>query len=169
MGAVGAIVMGFFGAVFATMSLVLELHLRGALLVLPFLAFAAIAAFAVLILRLPGQGLSRSKHAGRVIMRSTIGEGIGLVVVANLVVNFGNQDMLIPAVAMVVGFHFLPMGWGIPFHSFYVIGFALILTALFGLLVVQPVGAELTGFAAAAVLMVASIVAIRRDRRMRLG
>ena len=169
MGAMGALIMGFFGATFAEMSLILGLHLSGAVLSLPFLAFAAVAVFAVLTLRLPGQGVARSKHAKRVILWSTLGEGLGLFVAANLVVNFGNQNILIPTVAIVVGFHFIPMARGIPFPPFYTTGFALILPALVGLLVPQPAGGELSGFAAAAVLMVSSLVAVQRDRRLKLG
>lgn len=160
--------MGFFGAMFAMMSLMLELHLSGVVLGFPFLAFAAIAVFAMLTLRLPGQGVVRSKHAKRVILWSTLGEGLGLFVAANLIVNFGNQHMLIPAVAMVVGLHFIPMAWGIPFRPFYAIGFALIVSALGGLVITQPAGAALSGFAAAAVLIVSSLMAIQRDRQMRL-
>ena len=169
MGAMGALIMGFFGATFAEMSLILGLHQSGAVLGLPFLAFAAIAVFALLTLRLPGPGVVRTKHAKRVILWSTLGEGLGLFVVANLVVNFGHQNMLIPTVAIVVGLHFIPMARGIPFSPFYATGFALIVPALVGLLVAQPAGAELSGFAAAAVLMVSSLVAVQRDRRLKLG
>jgi hypothetical protein len=168
MGASGGIVMSFFGAVFATMSLAIQMHLTGRVLALPFVAFAAIALYAVRTLRLPGQGLVRSKHAGRVIILSTIGEGIGLVVVANLVLNLGNQNMLIPAVAFVVGLHFLPMARYIPFLPFYFTGFALILSALIGIVVSHPVGGALAGFAAAAILWASAIMAIHRDRRLRL-
>jgi hypothetical protein len=160
--------MSFFGAIFATMSLALQMHLTGTVLALPFVAFAAITLCAVQTLRLPGQGLVRSKQAGRIIMWSTIGEGIGLVVAANLVIHLGHQNMLIPTVAGVVGLHFIPMARFIPFVPFYVTSFALILSAVVGFLVSQPAGGALAGFAAAATLMASAVAAIQRDRRQRL-
>lgn len=169
MGAGGAIIMSFFGAVFAAMTLALQLRWSGAVLAAPFLAFAAISIAAVLTLRLPGTGIPSSERSGRVILWSSIGEGIGLFVAANIAVNLGHRDLLLPAMALVVGLHFLPMAWGVPFRPFYILGVALLLSALAGCAVAQPLGGCIAGFAAAAALTLAAISAVRRDRRTRLG
>jgi hypothetical protein len=37
------------------------------------------------------------------------GEGLGIVIAVNLVINFGHADLVIPVIALVVGLHFYPM------------------------------------------------------------
>ena len=167
MGAWGGIIMSFFSCVFAAMTLALQMHWHGPMLGVPFVAFAMIAFAGVRVLRLPGVGVVRSERAGRVIMWSTIGEGIGLFVAANVVVNLGRSDLLLPAMALIVGLHFLPMGRAIPFKPFYVLGSVLLISAIAGLALTQPVGGTVAGFASAAALTVAAILAVDRDRRAR--
>ena len=47
-------------------------------------------------------------------MWSSIGEGVGLFVAAQTVISLGHREMLLPAMALVVGLHFLPMAYAIP-------------------------------------------------------
>ena len=167
MGAVGAIIMSFFGALFAAMTLALQLHWTGPPLLLPFLPFIAIAILASRVLRMPGPGIAPSARGERVILWSSIGEGVGLFVAANLVVNVGHRELLLPAMALVVGLHFLPMAWGIPFRPFAYLGFCLLLSAFAGYVVPQPFGGEIAGAAAAIALVLAALLAVRRDWRAR--
>jgi hypothetical protein len=163
MGAWGAIIMGFFGAVFAAVTLAWQYHVAGLVLAAPFAAFAAIALAAAYVLRLPGTGVEPSERAGRVIMWSSIGEGVGLFVAANVVQNLHRPELLLPAMALVVGLHFLPIAAAAPFRPFYVLGGALILAAVAGVLVAPPLGGAIAGFAAGTALWVAALLAIRRD------
>ena len=169
MGATGAIVMGFFGAVFATMTMAIPLGERRAVLALPFLAFLGMAVAAWRVLRAPGAGVAMSKRAETITLWSSIGEGLGLFLAANLVMNIGRPDLLMPAMALVVGLHFLPMGFGIPFRPFLVLGGALLVAALAGMVISAPTGPAVSGFAAAIVLWGASALAIMRDRRAKRG
>ncbi len=164
MGASGAIIMSFFAAVFATMTLALPLHLGGVVLGLPWLVFAIVALACVHTLRLPGIGVVASERAGRVILWSSIGEGVGLFVAANLVENLGHPEMLLPAMALVVGLHFLPMAYGVPFVPFYVLGLALVAAGLVGLVLAHGAGGAIAGFSAALALLLAAVLAVRRDR-----
>jgi hypothetical protein len=132
MGARGAIILSFFGAIFAALTLVCQLGWTGPAIGLPFLVFIAVLLAALRTLRLPGTGISPSGRGGRVILWSTLGEGFGLVVSANLVVQLGHADLLVPTVALVVGLHFLPMGRWVPFPPFYGVGTLLICAALAG-------------------------------------
>ncbi len=59
MGASGAIIMGFFGAGFASLTLLLQLHRSGFVLGLPFIGFAALASAAIGVIRRPGEGFPR--------------------------------------------------------------------------------------------------------------
>ncbi|MES2055339.1 MAG: hypothetical protein V4564_05300 [Pseudomonadota bacterium] len=157
--------MSFFGAVFAAMTLAIGLGWSGVPLMLPFLVFAAIAAAAAIVIRRPGEGVTPSTQAGRVIMWSTIGEGVGLFVAANLVVNLGHHEWLLPAMALVVGLHFIPMAAAIPFRPFYGLAAALLGAAALGFALTQPINEEIAGLTAALALWTAALLAIRRDSR----
>ncbi len=104
MGAWGALIMGFFGAVFASMTLYWQWHLRGVALALPFLGFILIAIAANHVIRAPGEGIKPSPREERVIMWSSIGESVGL--------------------------HFLPIAFAAGFRPFYGLGTALIVAAI---------------------------------------
>lgn len=164
MGASGAIIMSFFGAVFASMTLLLQLKCTGLELGLPFIGFAGIAIAALLAIRLPGEGFARPKGSGRVILWSSTGEGIGLSIVANLLTNLGHSELLLPAMALVVGVHFIPIAYWVPFPQLYTLAAVIILGGIVGLSIDQPNGGMIAGFTAAGALAVASIAAIRRER-----
>lgn len=163
MGAWGAIIMSFFGAVFAALTMYWQCHVSGLALAIPFAGFAAIALAAAYVLRLPGTGITPSKRAERAIMWSTIGEGVGLFLAANIVVNIHRPELLLPAMALVVGLHFLPIAWAAPFRPFYLLGGALILAAIAGFILAAPTGGMVAGLMAALGLWTAAIVAVRRD------
>ena len=62
MGAWGAIIMSFFGAVFGALTLYMQWHKSGLPLMLPFLVFAIIAIAAARVIRLPGDGVVPSER-----------------------------------------------------------------------------------------------------------
>jgi hypothetical protein len=163
MGGWGAIIMGFFGSVFAALTLCLQYHVAGAALAIPFVVFAAIGLAAAYVLRSPGAGIAPSERAGRVIMWSSIGEGVGLFVAANLVMNLHRPELLLPAMALVVGLHFLPIAYAAPFRPFYALGGALILAAIAGFILHGPAAGSVAGLTAAVALWTAATLAIRRD------
>ncbi len=162
-GASGAIIMSFFGAVFASMALLLQLKGSGLELGLPFVGFACIAIAALLAIRLPGDGFARPEGSGRVMAWSSIGEGVGLFIVVKLLANLGHDELLLPAMALVVGIHFIPIAYWAPFRPLYMLAAAIILGGIVGLSIHQPEGGAIAGFTAAAALAVASIAAIRRE------
>src|SRR4051812_39525372 len=122
MGAWGAIIMSFFGSLFATLTLLFEFGWTGMVLGLPYVIFAAIALAAIIVIRRPGEGIVPSRQAERVIMWSSIGEGVGLFLVANIVINLGHRELLLPAMAVVVGLHFLPIAHATGLRAFYGLG-----------------------------------------------
>lgn len=169
MSAWGALIMSFFGAVFVALTMSWQLQISGPLLALPFLGFALIALAAVLVIRLPGAGVTLPEKAEKAIMWATIGEGVGLFLAANFAINLHRQDLLLPAMALVVGLHFVPIAIAAAFRPFLALGGALILAAVAGFLIGAPAGGEVAGFAAALALWVASILAVVRDRRAKLS
>ena len=163
MGASGAIIMSFFGAVFASLTLLLQWRWGGLDLGLPFIGFAVIAIAAVLAMRLPGDGFVRPEGSGRVMMWSSIGEGVALFLVNQLAVGLDRSDLILPAMALVVGLHFVPIAYWAPFRQLYVLAAVIVLGGIIGLLLYQPAGGTVSGFTAAAALAVASIAAVRRE------
>ncbi|MCW1429938.1 hypothetical protein [Novosphingobium sp. JCM 18896] len=157
--------MGFFGAVFAALTVYWQWHASGIALAVPFVVFAAIGVAAHQVIRLPGDGIRPSERAERTITWSSIAEGIGLFIASNIVINIHRPDLLLPAMALVVGLHFLPIAFAASFRPFYVLGTGLILGAIFGVLAGPPAGGAIAGFAAAGCLWIASAIAVRRDWR----
>jgi uncharacterized membrane protein len=165
MGPTGAIIMGFFGTVFAVMGLVPWVGGRSPLLALPVLIGGGLVVAAVIGMR---HGLGRNDHplrAGKIILWSSIAEGVGIFVVANALQNLGWPDLLLPGIAAVVGLHFLPMAYAIPFRPFYVEGVALLAAAVIGFVLPVPTGTVFAGEAAAIALWLASFAALRRSGR----
>ena len=95
-------------------------------------------------------------------MWSGIIEGITMLVVINLLNNTGHENVVLPGIVMVVGLHFLPMAFAIPFRPFFVLSAVLIATSLAGFIVQQPTGSIVAGLAAAIALWAASVAALRR-------
>lgn len=167
MGAAGAIIMSFFGAVFASITLATHFGWTGAMLLIPFAMFAITTLSVIIVTRLPGRDLSPSRHARLVILWSSALEGIGIGVAATLVSILGHREFLLPAIAMVVGLHFFPMAIAISFRPFYVLGGILLVAAAIGLGYPQPLGSEIAGFTAAVALWVAAVFAVRREMQAR--
>lgn len=165
MGAVGAIIMAFFGSVFAAMTLALPLALRGPVLFAPFVVAAAIIAGAVIILRRPGPRSSLTPIQGRVIMWSSIAEGVGIFLAINVVVNLGHPEWQLPAIALIVGLHFIPIARATRLPAFRALAIALIVAAFAGILLLPPTGPVVAGSVAALALWWAAILAVRRDAR----
>jgi hypothetical protein len=169
MGAWGAIIMSFFGSFFASLTLYWQNDIKGLALAAPFLVFAAIALAAVHVLRLPGAGFVPSERAEKAIMWSSIGEGLGLFAAGQTVMSIHRPELLLPAMALVVGLHFLPIAWSGPFRPFYLLGGALILAAILGFSIASPTGGTIAGLGGALGLWTAAVAAVVRDREAKLG
>lgn len=163
MGPWGALIMGFFGGIFFAAASVIAGGWKSPYLIIPFLVLAVIAVIARRMMKHAGPAsFDASPRAGRIISLSSIAEGVGIPVVALTLANTGHINLLLPGVAVVVGLHFLPMAYAIPFRPFYGLALLLLLAALAGMLIQQPEGSVIAGFAAACVLWVASGVALTR-------
>lgn len=170
MGPWGALVMSFFGAGFATWASVLLAGWASPTLALGPLVFLAVAVVASLKIRRTAKGAySPSPGAARVMSLSSAAEGVAIPIVALTLANTGHAKATLPGIALVVGLHFLPMAWAIPFRFFYVLAAVLIMTACAGFLFSQPGGSILVGYVAALTLWIASVLALRRGPRATRG
>lgn len=169
MGAWGALIMSFFGAVFVSLTLYWHWHLSDIALAAPFLGFVLIGLAAVYVIRSPGEGIKPSQEEERAIMWSSVGEGIGLFLASNIVINLHRPDLLLPSMALVVGLHFIPIAFTAGFRPFYVLGAALIVAGSAGFVVEAPMGGQVAGLMAGGTLWLASGMAIRRDWLARMS
>jgi len=132
-GAWGAVVMSFFGAVFAALTIYWQWHVSSGTLALPFVVFAIVGLVAAHVIRLPGTGIIPTAKTQRALIWSSMAEG-GVALAAS-------------------------------FRPFYILGVALILSAIIGFIVGAPTGGAIAGFMAGAGLWIAAILAVSRDWR----
>jgi hypothetical protein len=159
--------MGFFGSVFAILTLYWQYNIFGIEWALPALVFALISIAAVAVIRLPGIGITPTEAVNRTIMWSSIAEGIGLFLATNIVVNLHRLDLRLPSMALIVGLHFLPIAWVARFRPFYILGSVMILAAALGFIAPDPTGGSIAGAVSALGLWGAAIMGINRDRRVK--
>lgn len=163
MGPWGAVILGFFGGIFFVVAGVIAGGWKNPFLIVPFLVLAGIAIMASrMAKRAPLPSLGANRASGRIIAFATIFEAAGIPVVALTLANTGHINLLVPGVAVVVGLHFLPMAYAIPFRPFYILAVLLLLAALAGMFLPQPEGSVIAGFAAACALWAASGLALTR-------
>lgn len=105
-----------------------------------------------------------SEKTKKVLLWSSTGEGIGIFLAVNVVNNLQRPDLLLPAMALVVGLHFLSIPYAASFRPFYMLATVLLLSAAIGFMVPAPVGSEIAGTLAALSLWFASITAVSRER-----
>lgn len=163
MGPWGAIIMSFFGSVF--FALAVTPYASSGIYSVPVAIFAGAATGAWRIIRDRPAGATRpGARAERIIRWATIGEGIGIPLVAILLANTGHAGANLCGIALVVGLHFIPMAYAVPFRPFYPLAAALIVAAAIGFVLRQPLGSAVAGVGAAAGLWFASAAALRRSR-----
>lgn len=164
MGPWGAIIMSFFGSIFLALAMT-PYPSRPVAYGIALAMFAAIAMGARRIIRDgPAGATLPSRRAERIIRWATIGEGVGIPAVAILLANTGHADANLCGIALVVGLHFVPMAYTIPFRPLYPLAAALVGAAVIGFALRQPLGSAVAGVGAAAGLWLASWAALRRSR-----
>ncbi len=144
MNSAAVYILGFFGAVFGWLTIRGVAPASGPVALLPFVGAALLALAAYRI----GRGLPRLSFAPvarRAIIWSTIGELLGIMIGVQLAVTSGRPDLVLPAVALAVGLHFLPIGHWMPRPRFTMLGVALSLLALAGFLLSPPVNMAVAG------------------------
>ncbi len=164
MSPIGAIILSFFGAVLIALALNEGLLWSGAMLLLPFIGFAVLGLPAVRLAR-SAAPFARSPDARRLWMWSTIGEGVGIFVAIQIVVNMGRPEWQLPALAAIVGLHFFPLAKAFEAPGYSLLGAILLLVALAGFLTPPPMGILASGFGAGLAEWGAAALILRRLAR----
>jgi len=120
-------------------------------------------------LRTTGTEAPRNLNVGRLVGIWSAVEGVAIFIAANVCVNIGAQDGVVPVIAIIVGLHFLPLARGIPLPLYYATGAALVALGLGALLLPGPERMGVTGFGAAAILWVSCVLLIRQAKAWRAG
>ena len=107
------------------------------------------------------------KRRGRLIGTASAVEGASIFAAVIVLVNLGRRDLIAPAVAIIVGLHFLPLAHWLPAPIYYVTAALLVTVGMAGA-VVQDLPARILTvcFGAAAVLWLScGGVLLRADRQ----
>jgi hypothetical protein len=135
--AVGALVMTGFGALWAGLGAA-RTDAGPPLWAAAGLLAVALTAAAVRLLRanpgvtglLPADVAERRRRTGRIFAWACAGEGVGILLAVNLVVNLGHPQWQPAAIMGVVGLHFLPLAVGFGYRPHLVTGAAMTAWAL---------------------------------------
>jgi len=164
MGVRGAVIMSFFGAIFFALTLAWQWQISGVTLAFPFIVFALIASAGLYAIRHGADGGGLSRKVRKAILWSSTAEGIGIFVAVNVLTNLHRPELRLPATALIVGLHFLPIAAAAATRRFYILGAVLIGIAAVGFVLSPPAGGEVAGIASAICLWIAAVFAIARDR-----
>jgi hypothetical protein len=103
-------------------------------------------------------------HVGRVVGIATAIEGVAIFVVANVLMNMHLPTLVMPAIAIIVGLHFIPLARWIPVSLYYRTGAGLIVIGLATCFFPPEHRAVATGVAAALTLWLSGVLLVRQGR-----
>ena len=86
----------------------------------------------------PPRPPEEAKRAGKIVGWAASGEGLAIAVVANLLVMNGQRALVLPAIAIIVGLHFLPLAVLLKVRIYYATAALITLAGVVGL-VIDPV------------------------------
>ncbi len=113
-----------------------------------------------------GLSAEEEKRIGRVFMWSSIGEGVGIFVIINILINAGLADRIMAGIALVVGLHFVPIGLKVPMKIALCLATLLLMISAAGFVIAAPQYAALfVGCAGAMTLWAAVTLPIVQARR----
>lgn len=103
-------------------------------------------------------------HVGRVVGVWTAIEGVAIFLTANFLLNAHRADLLLPAIAIIVGLHFFGLAKGIPVRVYWATGAALTVVGAVAL-IAPPFHLPLvTGILCALTLWFSGIALVRSTR-----
>jgi len=102
-------------------------------------------------------------HVGHVVGIATAIEGVAIFLAANVLINLHQPTLVMPAIAIIVGLHFIPLARWIPVPLYYRTGGGLIVAGLLAILLPAKDRA-MAGIAAALILWISCILLVRYGR-----
>ena len=171
--ATGALVLSGFGAAWAAAGIVLSGGPNWAWIVVVSWTVAFFSHALQLLRRtprvdgpLPADVAGRQRRAGRIFLWTGVGEGLGILLAVNAVVNLGHPQWQAAAIMLVVGLHFLPLAFAFAYRPHVATGVALAAWALgYPALFAAGAAAPAGLFGAAAILFASAAWALRSAGR----
>ena len=163
MRSTGSIIMSIFGAIWWIVG-----GASSDWSIVPAYVLPVLVTFALVILSLRMRVAPESitedqrKRRGRIVGIASGVEGLVIFVVVNILSNTGAQAWTAPAIAIVVGLHFLPLARWLPARLYYATSGALVIIGLVGICVSDPLlRIQLVCPSAACVLWLTSVLVLR--------
>lgn len=103
-------------------------------------------------------------HVGRVVGIATAIEGVAIFLVLNVLINLHMMTLILPAIAIIVGLHFIPIARWVPIPLYYRTGAGLIVVGLAAWFFPPEHRSIATGVAAALVLWASCVLLVRKGR-----
>jgi len=141
----GVVVLNFFALAWSWLAIT-GANLSPAWMAVPLAVTVALLLWARMPRHAPDPSIDRS-HVGRLVGIWSAVEGVAMFVVANILINIGLRDAIAPAMAIVVGLHFVPLARGFPVPLYY--GAAAVMVAI-GIVALLLPGSERLMFTGAA-------------------
>ncbi len=165
----GVLVIGGFGALWAVLGALLSSAPVWEWLAIALLATAfGVRAFRLLRANpavdgpLPAEAAERQRRRGRLFLWTSVGEGVGIFLAANIVINLGHSQWQPAAIMTVVGLHFLPLAAALEYRPHIVTGIVMTAWALaYPWLFAAGAMAAAGPFGAAAILFASAAWALR--------
>jgi hypothetical protein len=135
MSATGAVILSCFAAVWWLAGTIVTGSGSAPMIAAPLLVTAGISALAWRLgaFRVAEEASPlEQKRRGRWVGIASAAEGIAIFVAVNVLINLGRRDLTAPAVAAIVGLHFLPLAKGLPAPRYYVTAASLLALAAAG-------------------------------------
>jgi hypothetical protein len=171
MSVTGALILAFFATVWWIVGLRAAGHAPALLYPVPIVVAVALANVLWYVRRPRGAvpdavDEAKEERRGRLVGWASAAEGIAIFVAANVLVNTGHRDALAPAIALIVGAHFVPLARGLPAPTYYATALALAGLGAGSLTITDP-ATRLTvvSAGAAGVLWLTAVSALHRAGR----
>jgi hypothetical protein len=103
------------------------------------------------------------RRIGRLVGIASSAEAIAIVVAVLVLQSLHAPDDIMPAIAIIVGVHFLAIAWGIPARLYYATGALLIAVGVVGLFVGDATRPVVVGVGAACILWLTAVLLLNRQ------
>ena len=167
MSAAGAVIMAVFAAVWCVLGILASGHAPLVIYGIPVLITGA--AIGVASRRRAGRGsfaAGERSRQGRLVGLASGAEGLAILVAVNVLVNIRKPDFIAPAVAMIVGLHFLPLARWLPARLYYATCALLVALGVAGFMIADArQRALVVCLGAACVLWLTSAIVLRQVNR----
>jgi membrane protein implicated in regulation of membrane protease activity len=116
----------------------------------------------------PARSPEEAKRPGRIVGWAAGGEGIAIAVVANLLILNGQRALVLPAIAIIVGLHFLPLALLLKVRIYYATALLIIVAGVAGLVLDAPLRNLVTGLTTAGLLWLTCVYRLSTEAPKRV-